>query len=254
MKLPKSLGFQFSIRNQRYQVEIHYILVLLGLLVLALLLSLSRWQYSRGQEKAALEIASLAHQHGDAMRFHELLSQSEETRGYFQRVRLEGRFDNERTFLLDNQTHQGKVGYHVVTPFLDQYAQQWVLVNRGWVPGSPYRQHLPDIPSVQTKVDFVGLHKPVEKPYLLKAQQWNTPITWPLRIQAVEIDKLDALLAYSVAPFLVLMQPDELEYGFVRDWKPVNMTASKHYGYAFQWLLLAVAWSVLMLVAHTRRV
>lgn len=252
--IPKRLSFQFGFRSQNYRFDIHYILVLLGLLVLALLLSLSRWQYQRGVQKATLEAASQYHSATKAKAFKEFINLPMTERGYFQRLKLEGVFDNAKNFLLDNQTHQGRVGYHVITPFYDQAAEAWVLVNRGWLLGSPYRDQLPKVPDISQQHAFVGLYKPLERPFLLQETEWQNTPEWPLRVQAIEIEKLSSLLPYSPAPFLVLMQPNEVEYGFVRDWKPVNMTASKHYGYTLQWFLLAIAWSILMLAAHIRRV
>src|SRR6185312_11348887 len=62
----------------------------------------------------------------------------------FQRVSVAGRYDAMYQFLLDNRINEGRAGYEVLTP-LDLDDGRTVLVNRGWVPFSGYREKLPDV-------------------------------------------------------------------------------------------------------------
>ncbi len=62
----------------------------------------------------------------------------------FTRVRVAGQFDTERQFLLDNISHDGQPGYEVLT-VLRLADGSGLLVNRGWVPFTGYRDRLPDI-------------------------------------------------------------------------------------------------------------
>ena len=100
--------------------------------VFPLLIWLGLWQLDRAAEKARYEaayldrIAALPVSPGDRLED-------------FQRLRLTGRFEADRYFLLDNQVHGGAVGYGVVASFLAEDGRRW-LPNRGFVAGDPGRE------------------------------------------------------------------------------------------------------------------
>jgi surfeit locus 1 family protein len=112
-----------------------------------LFLSLGRWQWGRAELKRELW-AQFDRGTGEVV--------SPGTRPMaelprYARVRIEGRWEPRRQFLLDNRTHDGRAGYEVLTPlWLDD--GRVVLVNRGWVPFGGYRDRLPDV-----SADFADL-------------------------------------------------------------------------------------------------
>lgn len=98
---------------------------------LAILLALGTWQVQRlfwkeaeiakRQERLAAPAVPLPDRFPDP----EMIE--------FTRVRLEGRFRHDQEFLVGARTENGRVGYHVVTPFVLTDGRV-ILVNRGWVP------------------------------------------------------------------------------------------------------------------------
>ncbi|HEV2701612.1 MAG TPA: SURF1 family protein, partial [Steroidobacteraceae bacterium] len=62
----------------------------------------------------------------------------------FKRIRVTGDWDAAQQFLLDNRSHAGLPGYEVLTP-LRLAGDRVLLVDRGWVPFTGSRAHLPDI-------------------------------------------------------------------------------------------------------------
>ncbi len=52
---------------------------------------------------------------------------------------------------------------------------------------------------------------------------------------------------------VVIQQESPLDDGLAREWDPPNLGVDMHYGYAFQWLALAVTILVFYLVTHVRR-
>ena len=101
---------------------------LLAIALIALLVSLGRWQLHRAEEKRVLFSAFAAG--GDTM--HPIALQTPKVPRY-SRVEATGHYDETRQILIDNMVNAERAGYFVITPFALQ-GGGWVLVNRGWVP------------------------------------------------------------------------------------------------------------------------
>ena len=108
---------------------------LLTVVLIALLISLGRWQLRRAEEKRAL--------------FDSFASGTDATLSIdvatpalrrYQHIEAGGRYDQTRQILIDNMVNGERVGYYVITPFA-LTGGGWVLVNRGWVPLTESRAH-----------------------------------------------------------------------------------------------------------------
>lgn len=166
----------------------------------------------------------------------------------FLHVHLEGRYVAARQVLLDNMTHEGRVGYRVLTP-LQTADGDTVLVDRGWVPLGASRAALPDV--------AVG-----EAPRLVTGRLDELPragielagaagVAWPRVLNYPTWDALRAALGGVLYPRIVLLdaaQPD----GFVRDWRPTGLSSDRYVGYAVQWYALAVTLVVLVVIVTLR--
>ena len=98
---------------------------------------LGLWQLERAAEKRGYEETALT-------RLASLPVPAGEAMEAFRRVRLNGRYDAQRTFLVDNQVRDSVVGLGVVSVFVGDDGRRW-LVNRGFVTGDPRRARLPEI-------------------------------------------------------------------------------------------------------------
>jgi len=160
-------------------------------------------------------------------------------------VFVTGEFNKAQVFLLDNQTNKGRLGYRAYQVLVsDQHA---VLVNLGWVQGSINRQELPNVAALNGAYQFKGNVRFIEAGIILQEQVF-TDITWPLRVQQIELDKFSSLIGQELLPFVVYLDKNEA-LGFEKNWQPIVMPPEKHRGYAFQWFSLALAWLLLMLWA-----
>ena len=73
-------------------------------------------------------------------------------------------------------------------------------------------------------------------------------VSWPLRVQQIELDKFSSIINQKLLPFVVYLDKTEI-IGFDKNWQPIVMPPEKHRAYAFQWFSLAIAWLLLMVYA-----
>ena len=164
------------------------------------------------------------------------------------RVRLRGRY-LPRQFLLDNQIHNKRPGYHVLSPFELSTYQQIVLINRGWVPAGTDRSRLPPVPlPAETGIQVEGkIYLPQANPFtdedhLLEGRRW------PQVIQDIDYARLAERLAeLSLVPATVRLGETQ-PHGFMRAWPGPPMSAEKHTAYAVQWFAMAGAVIILFLL------
>jgi cytochrome oxidase assembly protein ShyY1 len=224
--------------------------------VIAVTCALGNWQLNRAHEKLARaeRLRTLAAQApltlttapaSDAM--------AERT------VRVTGRFDADRTVLLDNRPHgngtDSRAGFLVLTPLAirgDGGATRSVLVLRGWVARDAQdRTRIAPFPTPAGEVTIEGTAlAAVPRVYSLGLAA-NAEAGHRIR-QNVDLAAYAAETGVALQP-LVIEQRTDVGDGLARDWAPADLGADRHYGYAFQWFGLAALTLVLVIVLGWRR-
>lgn len=220
---------------------------------LPLMLFLGFWQLSRAEEKRQILQAREQRINAPAVALGSLPPDAERQ---FANVQAQGRIDNERTFLEDNQVRRGRPGYEVLTPMLVDVngASQWLLLNRGWVAAGIDRGKLPEIPPMQSQIATGYLHTRAKQKLVLKDVPWPED-SWPLIIQKIELEKIERKLGLPVYPYVLRVTdpgaPNSPEQLFDKHWILVNVQPEKHIGYAVQWFTMAIVLLVLTLFANS---
>lgn len=169
----------------------------------------------------------------------------------FRRVSALGRYDLEHQLLLDNRIHQGRAGYHVLTPF--RSGGRVVLVNRGWVPVGPDRAVLPALPGTAEEIVVNAIIAPTPDRFFRLGSEEERHTDWPRVVQQLEPGALGKLLGVELLPAVLLLEREDA-YGFVREWKAVyGITPDKHRAYAMQWFTLALVLVLIYIGVNTRR-
>ncbi|HID49336.1 MAG TPA: SURF1 family protein [Chromatiales bacterium] len=223
---------------------------LVTLVLLPVLVSLGFWQLDRAEQKRQL----LAEQ-----QIQEQLPPVVLGRGVpkdlspFRKIRVSGRFDVRHSFLLDNKTHLGQVGYQVLTPLLLGDGSMAILVNRGWIPMGASRMEVPRIETPDARLTITGRMIESDKAPLQLSEDNIAGGDWPIVIQWTDFGQLEQRLGYSLLEYILLQDPDN-PAGFVRDWSIAWIKPEKSTSYAVQWFTLAAALLVIYVVVNLRRV
>lgn len=223
---------------------------LVTLLLLPVLVSLGLWQLERADEKAKLLGTYARWASGPPLKLDGSVTDPQSL--HLRRVLISGKYDTGHQFLLDNQIHNGRVGYQVLTPLRFDVGKGAVLVNRGWVPALEYRHQLPDVVAPDDSVMVKGLVALPYKPALIGGSAASGNI-WPRVVQYVDPNQFTELLGLKLLPVVVLMEPGEA-HGYVREWKTVSMPPEKHEAYAFQWFIMALVLCIIYIGVNLRRV
>ena len=207
--------------------------LLLMLLGLAIFGSLGTWQLERSSERRAeLDAFANARAEPPVAGLHPIPAG-----GDYLRVRVTGRYRNDRQILLDNMTYEGSRGYHVLTPL--QTAEGVVLVNRGFVAGPANRSQLPDIAVGAQQREVTAMAAPYFQRGV-RLENASAGDSWPRRLVYPTAGELRELLGAGLPDYQLLLdsaQPD----GHVRVWRPYGLAPERHLAYAVQWYGLAAA-------------
>jgi surfeit locus 1 family protein len=264
---------------------------LAAVLAVALTVSLGNWQMRRAAEK------SEAHRQQESALAEtptrltaSPLADREAAALAGRRLVVRGELLPQYSVYVDNRTHEGIAGFHLVTPLRieprdgkegpgSNAEPLHVLVLRGWLPRDPReRTRLPVPPSPQAPVELVGLAE-LELPQTLELKQVGAPgrdqriwqnltrerfLGWSgLRLQPLVIRQTEAMQLVAApgegAAGAIAGSPAVLDDGVVREWHRPGPDVAKHHGYAFQWYALAAAvvvlwvWFLVVVPARARR-
>lgn len=221
---------------------------LLTLVLVPLLAALGFWQLDRAEQKRQIQ-----------RQFAEGASTLAELRGdsaplpRYQRVRVRGRFDQTRQFLLDNMLDEGRPGSHVLGVFELEGATNVLIVNLGWVEAAADRSVLARVDLPRGQLVLTGRLDMLPRPGLkLESEPLIDDEHWPKRVVYPDIQDLEAALPYRLYPLVLLLDESE-EGGFRRDWAPLNFGPEKHIAYAVQWFALAATLLVIFVVVNIRK-
>jgi len=227
------------------------------LVLLALLSSLGFWQLQRAEEKQRYFAQRDAHRQEAPIDLRVILTDDgaidwENWRD--QRVVVEGYFDDAHQFLLDNQIHHGRAGYHVLTPFKIRDSGHAVLINRGWIAAPADRTLLPDITVSDENLRLVGRLRPFFGVGLLLPGADEPSAGWPARVAVAHVATISRALGYPIADGQVLLDAD-MPMGYQRAWEDENMLPpATHIAYAVQWFGLALTLCVLVLLLGLKKI
>lgn len=221
--------------------------------IITLLFALGLWQWQRGAAKAHIE-QQLAKQHDlqSTQRFTDtMLAQLNYTQ-----VRLAGRWLSTPIFLLENRSHNGQRGFHVLQPF-ELINGQYMLINRGWQQTQSIHEEVSRVLPSEQQVIEGRLFLP-QKGFTLGAAFANdydgplAPEQVVYQMQYYDFAQIAKRLGHGILPAILILQ-QEHDLALTVNWQPYYMTPNRHYGYAVQWWGLALVACIYALIFFRRR-
>lgn len=210
-----------------------YMTIIVLIFTIPLLLSLGFWQLDRAEEKRGL--GETINQR-NAMPAHNLTQQEiPADQAEHRQVAAQGRYLFTKQILIENRKHQGKRGYHVITPFYIEQLDRYLLVNRGWIEKPSDTTTNINTPTTNQPSHVSGIAV-IPKPPAIDLK--FTPVdnkSWPY----LTLNLYSQWSGLKLFPFL-LLQDKNAPLGYERNWPRLSSNDAMHLGYAIQWFAFAI--------------
>jgi cytochrome oxidase assembly protein ShyY1 len=218
---------------------------------LAFFVTLGLWQVDRAAQKERL-FAAFAGADALAPVTLEAARQLPD-RSRFPRVVARGRYDQEHSYVLVDQTHDGQVGSVAYAIFEPIDGSPPLLVNRGFV-ASKDRGAESNVPPPHVgEEELSGLYAPPPGSGLhLGGNPLPRQKIWPKQSIYLDVAEITADAGRNLDRNVLLLDPKEGS-GFVREWRPNVFPPERHRAYAFTWFTLAAVVVVVFVIMHWRK-
>lgn len=240
-----------AIKIKQYEFKPALIPTLVTVALLYTMISLGFWQLDRAEYKQNLQTI-IESRVGQLPVSIDKVSMDNDM-WLFHPVKITGKYNSARQIFLDNQVNNTQAGYSVFTAFQLQN-NQYILVNRGWLPVGNDRSQLPDIDLSNANVlqSITGVLSPVPAKGLVLSDSANNYNNWPVVLQYIDIAEIQRQTGYSFMPMVLILDVDNdnplqpMPYS-------ISMRSEKHTAYAFQWFALSLALIIIYIVVNLKR-
>ncbi|WP_132982159.1 SURF1 family protein [Vibrio crassostreae] len=248
--------------EHKFRSKGFWIAVVLTVVSVGALIKLGLWQLERGNEKLRYEQQLIERAKQSPQSLDIVISEWKDSRTQAQdsseqpflnglKVDVELETPSGLVVLLDNQINQGTVGYviYMLGEVLTQDGRKKLLIDLGFVAARNDRRELPQIGNVTLPTKMLGrLYTRSVNPL---SHELGLENTTPNRIQNLNIAALSQYTGQEVLPFI--FQPQILNsWPYEMLWRPTAMKSEKHFGYSFQWFVMAAVLLFLMLLIGFR--
>lgn len=221
-------------------------------LLVPLFIAAGQWQWDKAQRKAGLQQQLDARGAEPVIPMPTMRIDAQSL--LYRKVVARGKYEPQKQILIDNRTHQGQAGYHVITPLRIDGSEVRVLVNRGWVPAFADHRQVPQIATPTGSVEVYGTAiVPGTRFFTLGANNEDPKSDWPPVWQNLDLARYGESVSFPVQPVVIQLDPENAAGGFVREWGRLDERLQTNLNYAIQWWSFAATTVVLWLVVNYRR-
>ena len=221
-------------------------------LLVPLFISAGQWQWNKASHKAGLQQQLDARGAQPAIQIPATSIDAQSV--LYRKVVARGRYEPQKQILIDNRTHLGQAGYHVITPLRLDGSDVRVLVNRGWVPAFADHRQVPQIATPTGNVDITGTAiVPGTRFFTLDEDHAGAQSDWPSVWQNLDLARYGEAVSFPIQPVVIQLDADNASGGFIRDWGRPDERLQTNLNYAIQWWSFAATTVVLWLVLNFRK-
>lgn len=232
----KIAGFEFAPRP---------VPTMAALAMVALTVSLGRWQSQRAAEKAEQQALLETRVAEAPVTLTGQVKAAEQL--LYRHVRAEGRFVADGQVFVDNRLQGSRAGFHVVTPLAIGNGAALVLVNRGWIARSAAYPAAPEVPVPAGTQLVEGLATVPPRRVLELSDETVSGNVW----QNLSIERYAARAGREVLPVVILAKPPGP--GLVAVEEKPDAGIARHIEYSLTWFSLAATVVALWLIVNLRR-
>ena len=220
-------------------------ILILAIIFVPITISLGMWQIERANEKKLI-IAN----YDKLLVSAPIALQKNQMLNNWQPIETTGTYEDTIVYE-DNAINNGKAGFKVYHLFRNDDGT-FIFIHRGFIERNLIKNNLPEveIPAEKKSIYGTTLFKQ-NNAFVKNIEESDSRIIQEFNASLL-IDKYPMLKDKYLHPFLFNLDlRDVNKYQPIE--KPVNMTASKHIGYAIQWFGLCAALIILTIYAYRRK-
>ena len=220
-------------------------ILIFAIIFVPITISLGMWQIERANEKKLI-IAN----YDKLLVSAPIALQKNQTLNNWQPIETTGTYEDTIVYE-DNAINNGKAGFKVYHLFRNDDGT-FIFIHRGFIERNLIKNNLPEveIPTEKKSIYGTTLFKQ-NNTFVKNIEESDSRIIQEFNASLL-IDKYPMLKDKYLHPFLFNLDiRDVNKYQPIE--KPVNMTASKHIGYAIQWFGLCAALIILTIYAYRRK-
>ena len=220
-------------------------ILIFAIIFVPITISLGLWQIERANEKKVI-----ISNYDKLLVSTPIALQKEQPLENWQPIETVGAYQ-DLVIYEDNAINSGKAGFKIYHLFQNGDGT-FIFVHRGFIERNLIKNNLPRIDTPVGKKNIIGTTlfkqnntfvKNIEESDIRIIQEFNT---------SVLIERFPILKDRYLHPFLFNLDVRDADK-FQPIEKPVNMTATKHIGYAIQWFGLCAALIILTIYAYRRK-
>ncbi|MFT3969167.1 MAG: SURF1 family protein [Micropruina sp.] len=219
--------------------------VAMGIAVVCLavaFVNLGRWQLDRLQQRRDNNGVVVAHENAPIVDWRTIFNRPITDADQWQRVRIRGTFDTERSYVVRYRSNDNQTGWEIVTPLRTPDGN--VLISRGFAQ-RPANQDFPRTapPPPSGEVTVVG--------YVRRNEQGNADATTPVDFQMrlINSDAVAGTLPYPlVNGYIGAVELTPPASDGLVPVHPPELTEGNHFSYALQWFAFAIIAAVGLVV------